>query len=622
MKFRSDINGLRAIAVLAVVLYHFNVKFFNGGFVGVDVFFVISGFLMTNIIIGRTENNSFSLIGFYFDRARRIIPALGILCILIAILCWFILLPVDYATLGKHIYSSIAFFSNIVYFNEINYFDASSDQKWLLHTWSLSVEWQFYIIYPILIMAAFKAGGIKSIKVLLFVGFSLSLISSIYLSYTGMQSKAFYLLHTRAWEMIAGGAIYFLPEIKNKITQSAIYYAGFFGIAVSILCFTKYTVWPGYLAIIPVISALFILTAKKNSPLLDNALFQFIGKISYSVYLWHWPVVVLVSYLSYSSNLAIVLAIAASFSLGVLSFYMIENPSRKYLKKISNKVTLEFIAVTVIIAIPYMSGFSIYNSGGVPSRYPFSLLTQEQIDKERARYWGEGDKENPIPKNGEKKFIIIGNSHGIDLTYALIENGIKGDLKYLRTTNMCSNFGYTPNIPEYQKTCSEIYKNVMNNTSIKDADYILLHDDWEVVNLDDLRSMILKIRALTKAKIYVFGPKMMFKASPSEISAKAMSEKNFTIHMINEYAKKYYNDNRFTIDKEVKKEIQKIQLSNNGVEYIDTLELQCGKLKSCEIIGSGNKKYYYFDSGHFTAAGSKNFGESLKISNPELFPDS
>lgn len=162
----------------------------------------------------------------------------------------------------------------------------------------------------------------------------------------------------------------------------------------------------------------------------------------------------------------------------------------------------------------------------------------------------------------------------------------------------------------------------MNNTSIKDADYILLHDDWEVVNLDDLRSMILKIRALTKAKIYVFGPKMMFKASPSEISAKAMSEKNFTIHMINEYAKKYYNDNRFTIDKEVKKEIQKIQLSNNGVEYIDTLELQCGKLKSCEIIGSGNKKYYYFDSGHFTAAGSKNFGESLKISNPELFPDS
>ncbi|HCU0700185.1 acyltransferase family protein [Enterobacter asburiae] len=622
MKFRSDINGLRAIAVLAVVLYHFNVNFFNGGFVGVDVFFVISGFLMTSIIIGRTENKSFSLIGFYFDRARRIIPALGVLCLSLAVLCWFILLPVDYATLGKHIYSSIAFFSNIVYFNEINYFDASSDQKWLLHTWSLSVEWQFYIIYPILIMAAFKTGGIKSVKALLFVGFSLSLISSIYLSYSGMQSKAFYLLHTRAWEMIAGGAIYFLPEIKNKRTQSAMYYAGLIGITVSILCFTKYTVWPGYLAIIPVLSAVLILAAKKNSPLLDNALFQFIGKISYSVYLWHWPVVVLSSYLSYTSNLDIAIAIAVSLFLGTLSFYVIENPSRKSLNKFSGKTGIEFLTVITIVSIPYISGFSIYHSDGAPSRYPFSLLTQEQIDQERARYWGEGDKENPIPKNGEKKFVIIGNSHGIDLTYALIENGIKGDITYLRTTNFCSNFGYTPNIPEYKKTCSEIYNNVINNNYIKDADYILLHDDWEVVNLEDLRLMIAKIRTLTRAKIYVFGPKMMFKASPSEISAKAMSEKNFTIEMINEYAKRYYNENRFSIDKSVKNTIEKIQSSDNGVEYIDTLELQCGKIKLCEIIGSGNKKYFYFDSGHFTAAGSKNFGEALKLSNPELFPDS
>lgn len=156
IEFRKDINGLRALAVISVVLYHFDTPFFSGGFSGVDIFFVISGFLMTGIIYSRLEDNNFSFILFYLDRAKRIIPALSSTCLLVFAACWFFLTPTDFETLGRHIYSSLLFVSNIIYLEEINYFDISASQKWLLHTWSLSVEWQFYILLPMLIIIIYK----------------------------------------------------------------------------------------------------------------------------------------------------------------------------------------------------------------------------------------------------------------------------------------------------------------------------------------------------------------------------------------------------------------------------------------------------------------------------------
>lgn len=152
VNFRYDINGLRAIAVLVVVIFHFLPTYLTGGFVGVDVFFVISGFLMTSIIFNGLANNKFNLFKFYVSRANRIIPALGVLCLILVILGWFFLPPTEYKSLGKHIVGSITFLSNIFYWQESGYFDASSHEKWLLHTWSLSVEWQFYIIYPVILL--------------------------------------------------------------------------------------------------------------------------------------------------------------------------------------------------------------------------------------------------------------------------------------------------------------------------------------------------------------------------------------------------------------------------------------------------------------------------------------
>ena len=151
-EFRQDINGLRAWAVMAVVLYHFGVAGISGGFAGVDVFFVISGYLMCGIIIGGIERNDFSVWRFYLARARRIFPALVVLCVVALIFGWFFLMPEEYKQLGKHARESLTFSSNLRYFDESGYFDVASQEKWLLHTWSLSVEWQFYLLLPLALM--------------------------------------------------------------------------------------------------------------------------------------------------------------------------------------------------------------------------------------------------------------------------------------------------------------------------------------------------------------------------------------------------------------------------------------------------------------------------------------
>ncbi|HHP0585882.1 TPA: acyltransferase family protein, partial [Vibrio harveyi] len=199
MNFRSDINGLRAIAVISVVLFHFNPEILPGGFAGVDVFFVISGFLMTSIIFIGLENSNFSIINFYISRVNRIIPALAILCLVIMIFGWFYLTPLDFKTLGKHVSGSIRFISNSMYLKESGYFDVSANNKWLLHTWSLSVEWQFYLIYPVVLTLLYKAFGFKTLrKILIAVTVSLYLYS-LYSSYSN-PNASYFLLSNRAWE--------------------------------------------------------------------------------------------------------------------------------------------------------------------------------------------------------------------------------------------------------------------------------------------------------------------------------------------------------------------------------------------------------------------------------------
>ena len=220
--FRLDINGLRAWAVVAVVLYHFGLTGVSGGFVGVDVFFVISGFLMTGIIVSALERGSFSLWSFYLARARRIMPALIVLCAAVLLLGWFILMPKEYQPLGRHARESLLFVSNLTYLAEAGYFDTASHEKWLLHTWSLSVEWQFYLLQPLLLMGIWRVFPSRRAVSNLLLGLALlSLGWSIWLTVDN-PNRAFYLLQSRAWELLLGALVYLHGDrLRPRVCKNA-----------------------------------------------------------------------------------------------------------------------------------------------------------------------------------------------------------------------------------------------------------------------------------------------------------------------------------------------------------------------------------------------------------------
>jgi len=375
MQFRNDINGLRAIAVIAVLLFHFNASWMPGGFAGVDVFFVISGFLMTGIIFRGIEQENFSLLKFYVARANRIIPALAALCLVLLVFGWFYLTPLDYKSLGKHVGSSIGFFSNIIYWGESGYFDASSHEKWLLHTWSLSVEWQFYIIYPLILVAMHKFMPLKTMKVTVLLGTVLGFIFCVIATYK-WPNGAYYLLPTRAWEMMFGGIAYLYPiNLKDK-NKKLIEWFGLTLIVCSYFLISKDNYWPGYLSLWPVLGTYLILLAKREDSIItSNLVFQKIGAWSYSIYLWHWPVVVAIYFFSLN-DLFIFIGIILSIILGFLSNQYIEKT------KFSNNFAqlfdyLKCKPLIMVFLIGFLSFYNDYTNGENGWQTRQDLLTQK-----------------------------------------------------------------------------------------------------------------------------------------------------------------------------------------------------------------------------------------------------
>ncbi|MBU3938886.1 acyltransferase [bacterium] len=376
MKFRTDINGLRAIAIIGVVLFHFNFILVPGGFAGVDVFFVISGFLMTSIIFRGIEENSFSIFKFYIQRTNRIIPPLAVLTLVLLILGWLYLSPTDYKALSKHVLGSLGFVSNIIYWREVSYFDAAAYEKWLLHTWSLSVEWQFYILYPIILVFLKNFFSFNNIKWFILFGTIISFSISVY-AVNKWPIPAYYLLPSRGWEMLLGSLAYLFP-ITTTTTEKNKKLLELFGFSLIVLSFTlitKENLWPGYLAFIPVFGTyLIIISNRQKSILTNNLIFQKLGKWSYSIYLWHWPILVY-SYYFPKDNWYII-GIPLSILLGWLSFKFIESykfPSVKNLQQlISLKATMFFIVLLIVSA-------AVYLSNGATLRYPDkdNLLIEE-----------------------------------------------------------------------------------------------------------------------------------------------------------------------------------------------------------------------------------------------------
>jgi peptidoglycan/LPS O-acetylase OafA/YrhL len=364
MTFRTDINALRAIAVLLVVLYHFGLGVVSGGFVGVDVFFVISGYLMTGILL---REGGVTLPRFYAARAARIVPALFVVCMALLLAGWFFLSPQDYALLGGHAASSGGFFSNFVYKGEEGYFDAPSQYKWLLHTWSLSAEWQFYLIYPLLLRAALRWVGAGRLAAFLWVLAVASFALSVGMS--GIKhSFSFYLLPTRMWEMLAGALVFchWRDGISRPALARAAEAAGLAAIFVSAFIFNADSLWPSFNALLPVAGAVLVMAAGRESRLMSWRPVQAIGNWSYSIYLWHWPAVVVLGYLMTKPHAlaAPVLAVLSVF-VGAVSWRVVETPVRRFL----NRDTRRSLAMTgSMTAVVLLLGGAIWFNDGVPHR--------------------------------------------------------------------------------------------------------------------------------------------------------------------------------------------------------------------------------------------------------------
>lgn len=420
MHFRYDINALRAIAVISVVIFHFYPQILTGGFAGVDVFFVISGFLMTGIIMRGFEKENFNLIQFYIARCNRIIPALAVLCFVLIILGWFILLPTEYKDLGKHVASSITFISNMIYWRESGYFDTSSLTKWLLHTWSLSVEWQFYMLYPIYLMILKKIFNIKLLPIVIYTTFILSLTIGIYLT-SKAPSFAYFSLFGRAWELLLGGCVYFIAQ--NKTYKNNLFYLGITLIIASSFFIDSSMQWPGYLALIPTLgAALVLLSNNQNSYLVQNSLVQKLGLYSYSIYLWHWPIVVFLHYFNLTEYS--ILGIIFSIFLGYLSYTYIE--SWKITKLHFDSFSLKFISIYMSFTITIL-GICIYTTKGMPFRMDYKVIVAE-TERENINKNGcivnSDNPESKIPScylgnNNSVDIILIGDSHAYSTATAL-----------------------------------------------------------------------------------------------------------------------------------------------------------------------------------------------------------
>lgn len=344
MAFRKDINGLRAVAVLLVLLFHFGAPGFDAGFIGVDIFFVISGFLMTGIIVSGLEKRSFSILGFYRARIARLYPAL---LAVVAATLFFGMVFVEPGVLEEIARDGIAallFVSNFVFLKESGYFGAPADAMWLLHTWSLSVEWQFYLVYPIVLALAFPFLPSRMGRFLLVAaGFVLSLaLSAVLASFVDkgrIISADFYMLPPRAWEMLAGGLVVLWPWrapawARDKAAWLEI--AGLLLILLGLPLFSHTIPWPSYVALLPVAGTMLVLAANTPRSVLSATPLQWLGTWSYSIYLWHWPLVAAIAYFGLAGPLVAPAAFAVSLLAGWASYRFIEQPCRTLLKTASS----------------------------------------------------------------------------------------------------------------------------------------------------------------------------------------------------------------------------------------------------------------------------------------------
>ncbi len=634
LKYRPEIDGLRAIAVLAVILYHAQFKIFDftsfkGGYIGVDIFFVISGYLITLIILNELfYYGTFSFRNFYERRIRRIIPIL-LLVILVSIpFAWFYLLPLSFFDFCKSIIYTLGFSSNFYFhYSGLEYGADVGSLKPFLHTWSLSVEEQFYILFPISVILIFTYFRKYLIQILI-VAFFISLVISDWGS-KNHASFNFYILPSRGWELLAGSILAYFEitlgkRSNNKLLNFTLPTLGLFMIIYSFMYFDDSIEHPSIYTLIPVIGVcLLIWFTNKNeliTNLLSSKIFVATGLISYSLYLWHYPVFIFLEskYFFYDNSVKL-FAIFLSLLLAIFSYFTIERYARF---KANTKILFSTI---LFIYIFLLFGFllTLINSEKILSynhNNYHHFLDIEKFEKEHKDFevnYNYDDFDNRI------NVFIIGNSYTDDLLNVFYYNNDLTKKFYFYTpSSKKRDLNETEN---YQVSCFLEFLNNNNDTTCKGhdftshllkqykkSDYIILHQmNDSKYYLNNLNSIIQHLKRDNKKFILLL----------DDVNGRYIANMNsldrfvFIYNRLPQEEELQYIENQFYNDSmlfDVKnlKRLKKI-LNKEQIPYLTRSELFCDhSSKRCKMITAENEKIYA-DYGHLTNNGAKHFSSVI-----------
>lgn len=628
--FRPDIEGLRALAVLSVLAFHHQWGPFSGGFVGVDVFFVISGYLISRNILSEAQAGSFSIVQFYIRRARRLFPALFFVVALTLVVGIIFSSPGDLQRIAVSAMASIFSVSNIYFWSQSGYFDAVMIQKPLLHTWSLAVEEQFYLVWPVFVVVL--ARYVERQRVALLLLFALGLIS-VWAAEQWLSSDpagAFYLMPYRICEFTVGAICAWVPhrshrgiegEVLSVLALSLIIYPVFY--------YSDATLFPGFAALLPCLGAAMLIFFNGGGVsrwILTNPVAAGIGRVSYSLYLVHWPIYVFYRQWKGSELDAqgVLIVSAASFVFAIIMYKYVEQPfrARGSLHLISIKTRTFSRLFTILTAVLMMVSVSIWKGDGWGWRYSVDLvrLAQESEAEQKARFKpylqhcrSKSGSSCDSPSDGNNVFII-GDSHAPDIFNALVEeypefhyvfHGMAGCPPLAR-----EDFGLLTVKHPKRKACVSRNEKLFYGSQLAEADLVIINTVFQWYKPEHLIHAVAQIRNKTNAPIVVLGNYLIF-----DVDFPDLVVKHGSIKMDDYYAERL-SGNTFAYERELE------SLSKSSeFTYISKRKLFCkdASVNSCPILFDG--KLFTYDRHHLSLAAARHLGEELRKSNGKIFEE-
>ncbi len=636
-QYEPAVDGLRALAVLSVLLFHAAIPGFSGGFVGVDIFFVISGYLITRNILGDLEDGSFSFKAFYVRRIRRIFPAMFFTMALVFVVGAFVFFSTHMERLGESVLFSALGLSNVFFWKEAGYWDVSKDFKPLLHFWSLAVEEQFYLFWP-----AFLYGMVKLYKVVrdrahliaMAVLFVVSLVlSQIFLNVD--DTAAFYLMPFRIFEFCIGAFVLWFDPRKLSAPFVGRGWAavllGLVCVCVPVFVYTEASAFPGVLAVLPCLGAALLIAARHSGAgelLLGNRMMTGIGKVSYSLYLIHWPILVFYQYVTQDtpSLIEVSALLAASFVASYFMYRFIEQPFRKKWDAPNAMKPSRVFAVAgvllLLIAIPaaharMYDGWT-WREENRERTLQFSSEDVKLIREQRTA-WETERVESKFFEKHPSDFVILGDSYSYDVMSALEHNGVKSPIQSLRVRGGCVPLlgqpspGMHPKVKteKYLRECEAAIRELIASDEVKNAKVIMIGAHWYPYSLGWFVPTVEAIRKISDAPIIIFGNKMIYKGDvPTRASAWGKAEG------LEDYINSGMDkEGGLALDQAMRDEVA--QVANQNVIYVDIIEILCPNAY-CPIL-TDDFKLHIFDDAHWSVEGAAHFGKKFKESdNPAV----